>query len=55
MEINQIVETGVSFGAVLAITISFTTNRSIFWAIIAGFFGWFYVVFAALDGKDRRS
>jgi hypothetical protein len=45
-----IIRDGISFGAALAMTISFTKNRSILWAIIAGVFGWFYVIYAALAG-----
>lgn len=43
--INYIVENGVSFGATLAIVISYVRNESIFWAIIHGFLGWFYVLY----------
>ena len=35
-------------GTSLAIAISFTRNRSILWAILAGLFGWFYVFYAAI-------
>ena len=43
---NYPVETvryGVSFGTALAIAISYVNNQSILWAIIHGFFNWFYV------------
>lgn len=39
---------GASFGSALAITISFTTNHSVLWAIIHGFFSWFYVIYYVL-------
>jgi hypothetical protein len=39
---------GVGFGSALAITISYTENHSILWAIIHGLFGWLYVVYFAL-------
>lgn len=39
---------GISFGNALAIAISWTTNESILWAILHGFFGWFYVLYYAL-------
>jgi len=39
---------GVSFGTALAIAISYTTNQSILWAIIHGFFSWLYVIYFAL-------
>jgi hypothetical protein len=39
---------GISFGTALAIAISYTNNHSILWAIIHGFFSWFYVIYFAL-------
>lgn len=41
-------EAGIGFGSALAITISYTTNKSILWAILHGLFSWFYVIYAAL-------
>lgn len=46
--IKKTVKTGVSFGSVLAIVISYTTWKSIFWAIIHGLLSWIYVVYYAL-------
>lgn len=42
------VKTGVGFGTVLAITISWSVNQSILWAIIHGIFSWFYVIYYML-------
>lgn len=39
---------GVGFGSVLAITISWSLNKSIIWAIIHGVLGWIYVIYYAL-------
>nr|WP_253308529.1 hypothetical protein [Rickettsia endosymbiont of Ceutorhynchus assimilis] len=39
---------GVSFGTVLAIIVSYNANKSILWAIIHGFCGWFYILYYAL-------
>jgi len=39
---------GIGFGSALAITISWSANKSILWAIIHGFFSWFYVIYYAL-------
>jgi hypothetical protein len=36
---------GIGFGTALAITISWSTNHSILWAIIHGIFSWFYVIY----------
>ncbi|ASK89739.1 hypothetical protein SPHFLASMR4Y_03006 [Sphingorhabdus sp. SMR4y] len=45
---KEIVSKGVGFGSALAIAISFTTHKSILWAIIHGFFSWLYVLYYAL-------
>lgn len=42
------VRAGVGFGSALAITISWSVNHSILWAIIHGIFSWFYVIYYAL-------
>ncbi|HAX72910.1 MAG TPA: CAAX protease family protein [Firmicutes bacterium] len=39
-----------SFGSILAIVISYTTNYSVFWAIIHGLLGWFYVLYHVIFG-----
>ena len=46
--VKQTVKTGVSFGSILAIVISYVHWQSIFWAIIHGVFGWFYVIYYIL-------
>lgn len=45
---NSVVKTGLGFGSVLAITISWSVNQSIIWAVIHGIFSWFYVIYYAL-------
>jgi len=42
---------GIGFGTALAITISWSVNHSILWAIIQGFFGWFYVIYYAIQSR----
>lgn len=39
---------GISFGAALAIAISWSLHHSILWAIVHGFFSWFYVIYYAV-------
>lgn len=39
------IKTGISFGTALAIVISYTTWKSIFWAIIHGLMSWIYVIY----------
>lgn len=45
---NNTVSTGITFGAALAITISWSLYKSILWAMIHGLFGWLYVIYYAL-------
>lgn len=43
--IHKTVKSGVSFGAALAMVISYTTWNSVGWAIFHGILGWVYVVY----------
>lgn len=43
--VKRSVETGISFGAALAMVISFVTWKSIGWAIVHGALGWIYVIY----------
>jgi hypothetical protein len=43
-----IIKYGIGFGSALAMAVSFTLNKSIFWAVIHGIFGWIYVIYALL-------
>jgi len=45
---SEAARAGISMGCALAITISWSVNKSILWAIIHGFFSWFYVIYFAL-------
>ena len=42
--------TGISLGNVIAVIISWTTNKSILWALLHGIFGWIYVIYYACGG-----
>jgi len=44
----QAARAGISFGSALAIAISWSQHQSIVWAIVHGFFGWFYVIWYAI-------
>ena len=48
MNNTEVVKTGITFGSALAIAISWHAHQSILWAILHGFFSWFYVVYFAL-------
>lgn len=39
---------GIGFGSALAITISWSVNKSILWAILHGFLSWIYVIYYAI-------
>jgi len=48
---KEVVKTGVGFGSALAITISWSVNKSLLWAIIHGALSWIYVIYFALTRK----
>ncbi|UYH53968.1 hypothetical protein N6L26_07770 [Qipengyuania sp. SS22] len=39
---------GIGLGTAIAVAISWSLHQSIVWAVIHGFFGWFYVAYFAL-------
>ena len=41
-------QAGIGLGSALAVAISWGLHKSIVWAIVQGFFGWFYVIYYAL-------
>jgi hypothetical protein len=45
---RDVVKSGVGFGSALAIAISFTTHKSVLWAVIHGICSWFYVIYYLL-------
>lgn len=45
---NEIARSGITLGSALAITISWSLNKSILWAIVHGIFSWFYVIYYGL-------
>lgn len=38
----------ISLGCALAVVISYTTHKSILWAILHGIFSWLFVIYAAI-------
>ncbi len=40
--------TAAQAGSAIAVAISWSLHQSIIWAIIHGFFGWFYVIWHAV-------
>ena len=45
---NTATQAGIGLGSAIAVAISWGLHQSIIWAIIHGFFGWFYVVWHAV-------
>ena len=45
---NQAARAGIGLGSAIAVTVSWSLHKSLVWAIIHGFFGWFYVIYYAL-------
>jgi len=43
--VSTSVKAGISFGSCLAMIISYTAWKSIFWAILHGILSWVYVVY----------
>jgi hypothetical protein len=48
---NNAVNTGIGLGSAIAVVCSWQRNRSILWAILAGIFSWFYVIYFAITRK----
>ena len=49
---TMIVHNGIGLGSVIAVVCSWDRNRSILWAILAGLFSWFYVIYFALTRQS---
>ena len=45
---------GIGLGTIIAVVMSWTRNKSVLWAIIHAFFGWFYVIYALIVGKKNN-
>jgi len=45
---SDVAKAGIGFGTALAITISWSLHKSIFWAVLHGFFSWLYVIYFAI-------
>lgn len=46
--LKKAAKTGISFGSALAMVISYTTWRSVGWAIFHGLLSWVYVIYFML-------
>jgi hypothetical protein len=50
-----ITQSGIGLGAAIAVVCSWQRNRSILWAILAGFLSWFYVIYFALTRRPEET
>ena len=48
-----VTQTGIGLGSVIAVVCSWDRSRSILWAILAGIFSWFYVIYFALTRTSK--
>lgn len=46
--VHKTVKSGVTFGSALAMVISYTTWRSVGWAVFHGLLSWLYVIYFIL-------
>ena len=44
---GDVARAGIGLGSAIAVAISWSLHKSIIWALIQGFFGWFYVIYYA--------
>jgi hypothetical protein len=42
---KNVISNGIGLGSAIAVTISWSQNKSILWAIIHGILSWFYVIY----------
>lgn len=43
-----VAKAGIGFGTALAITLSWSANKSLLWAVVHGMLSWIYVIYYAL-------
>lgn len=56
LQSNQdLAQTGIGLGSAIAVVCSWQRNRSILWAILAGIFSWFYVIYFALTRRPSET
>lgn len=44
---NDAAKAGIGLGTAIAVAISWSVNKSIFWAIVHGILSWLYVIYYA--------
>lgn len=52
---QTVTQTGIGLGSAIAVVCSWQRNRSILWAILAGIFSWFYVIYFAVSRQPGET
>jgi len=52
---QTVTQTGIGLGSAIAVVCSWQRNRSILWAILAGFFSWIYVIYFAITREPGET
>ena len=52
---HTVTQTGIGLGSAIAVVCSWQRNRSILWAILAGFFSWIYVIYFAITREPGET
>ena len=51
---EELAQTGIGLGTVIAVVCSWQRNRSVLWAILAGVFSWFYVIYFSITRRREE-
>jgi hypothetical protein len=52
---QTLTQTGIGLGSAIAVVCSWQRNRSILWAILAGFLSWIYVIYFAITREPSET
>ena len=52
-QVTGFTKIGIGFGTALAISISWSINKSILWAIAHGVLSWIYVIYYAINAHKQ--
>jgi hypothetical protein len=52
--VDTATRSGIGLGSAIAVVCSWERNRSILFALVAGIFGWFYVIYFALTRRPEE-
>lgn len=52
---QNVAQTGVGIGSIIAVVCSWERNKSIFWAIVAAILSWIYVIYFGITRNRKES